>query len=209
MRGVINWYERERVESATQRGRLEAARQGRIPGGPPDVWLRSIERLLCRERATSRRSASDIRNAARRRIRSRNSRQSRTLLQTDHHHSAALVADVNNFTGFCERADRMPDAAYNRRKASPSSRRRHATQKTEWIQIQGSAIIDPPTFERAQAQSERNGDVLSGRNDKRFYVLRGLLRCGLCGSHISGCASPWTPRYRVADADRASRPRAL
>jgi len=89
---------------------------------------------------------------------------------------------------------------YNRRKVLPDGKRA-ARPENEWIALQVPAIIDTSIFERAREQLLRNTSLKSGRNDKRFYVLRGLLRCGLCGQRIGGCASHGKPYYRCCGRD--------
>jgi site-specific DNA recombinase len=66
------------------------------------------------------------------------------------------------------------------------------TRKThpidEQIAVSVPAIIERETWERAQAQRERN-KALSFRNNKRDYLLRGLIKCvcgfALCGRYYS------------------------
>ena len=41
------------------------------------------------------------------------------------------------------------------------------------------AIIDPDTWKRVQERRKRKGDI-SGRAQNSFYLLSGLLRCGVC-----------------------------
>src|SRR5207249_5444939 len=53
--------------------------------------------------------------------------------------------------------------------------------ESEWIPLEVPAIVSPELFEQAQAQLARNRAVLTGRPPVRFYLLRGLLRCGRCG----------------------------
>ncbi len=47
------------------------------------------------------------------------------------------------------------------------------------------AIVDRKTWERAQAQRKHNQEF-SPRNTRRQYLLRGMIRCGLCRMMYSG-----------------------
>jgi len=47
------------------------------------------------------------------------------------------------------------------------------------------ALVGRETWERAQTQRARNKE-LSPRNAQRQYLLRGMLRCGLCGMMYTG-----------------------
>ena len=51
------------------------------------------------------------------------------------------------------------------------------------------AIVGVETWERAQ-QTLRRNMIFSRRNARRRYLLRGLMRCGLCGLTYSGTS--WT-----------------
>ncbi len=62
--------------------------------------------------------------------------------------------------------------------------------KEEWIYIPVPALIDERIFELAQSKLKKNIKFAS-RNTKHDYLLSGLLRCTLCGYSCYGC-----PTYR-------------
>ncbi|HYX17481.1 MAG TPA: recombinase family protein, partial [Nostoc sp.] len=66
-------------------------------------------------------------------------------------------------------------------KSSPRDR-----PKSDWITIPVPAIIDERTFKIAEVKLKQN-QKLSPRNNKRYnYLLSGLLRCKTCGYSIYG-----------------------
>ena len=62
---------------------------------------------------------------------------------------------------------------------------KRAKRPREIIERQVPAIVDPETWDRAQATLRRNR-ILSARSTRRQYLLRGLMRCGLCGMTYCG-----------------------
>src|SRR5439155_2711466 len=74
--------------------------------------------------------------------------------------------------------------------------------EAEWIRITVAPIVSTVTWEKAQSCFERNRSRLVGRPDKREYLLRGLLVCGLCGKRYVGGASRGRRVYRCSGRDR-------
>jgi len=70
----------------------------------------------------------------------------------------------------------------------------HATKRRELIERAVPAIIDPETWDRAQEQLRKNR-LWSPRNGKRSYLLRGMMRCSLCGRGLFGSARYASRRY--------------
>ncbi len=58
--------------------------------------------------------------------------------------------------------------------------------KEEWIYISVPALIDEKTFEYAQMRLKLNIKLASRNNKKHHYLLSGLLRCKTCGYSIYG-----------------------
>lgn len=85
-----------------------------------------------------------------------------------------------------ETKNRTNRVKYQKRRKTGSRLR----PREEWIPIRlpkHLRIIDEKTFYAAQAQFQRNKCYASRNNKKEnFYLLRGLLQCGLCGSPYVG-----------------------
>lgn len=68
--------------------------------------------------------------------------------------------------------------------------------EAEWISIPVPSLIDPDGFARAQAQLSRNRSQYQGRPAHRVYLLKGLVRCGICGRRMPGRPMKRVPYYR-------------
>lgn len=196
-RGVIAEYERTQIRARTQRGRLEAARQGRSGGGRWTFGYDQAEGLLTvneSQAATVRRifdmvlDGVSVRGIATKLNDAGIPPQRGSRWQTS---SVHRILGNETYIG---------RAIYNRRKRG-SDGRITLRPESDWIQVPAPAIVSPDTFARAQERLKRNSSLLSGQPD-RAYLLRGLLRCGLCGYSICGCASHGRRYYRCHARDR-------
>ena len=82
------------------------------------------------------------------------------------------------------------------RRIQKSSRRYRPKQ--EWIGIPVPPILSRRLFEQAQEQLRRNVQF-SPRRTKYQYLLRGLTRCGLCGSIYAGTPTHGKTHYRCTN----------
>jgi len=62
--------------------------------------------------------------------------------------------------------------------------------REEWIGVSVPVLIDDETYQRAQTQLARNSQLSFRHNKRHSYLLRCLLRCGLCGLNMSGRTYP-------------------
>ena len=62
---------------------------------------------------------------------------------------------------------------------------RNTKKKRDLIERPVPAIVTPEVWDRAQ-ETLRKNTVFSPRNAKRNFLLRGLMRCGLCGLSLRG-----------------------
>jgi site-specific DNA recombinase len=93
-------------------------------------------------------------------------------------------------------------AYYNRYRTRPESvgrRRKHGRgrlvapdhvlrPREEWITVDTPAILTQEIWQRAQEQRMHNKRFSQRNNHKRFYLLRGLLVCGVCDGLMIGKA---------------------
>ena len=115
----------------------------------------------------------------------------------------------------CTSAPLMPTATSMSRRRSHAPRSPRCEEKTcwrrwlrdQWIAIPVPALVDQETWDRAQAQMARNALVSFRNNKKHNYLLRCLLKCGICGLAIHGCGFARTAGgverryYRCAGVD--------
>jgi len=59
---------------------------------------------------------------------------------------------------------------------------------------QPPAIVTPELWERC-AHLRRQNNLLASRNARRFYLLRRLVRCGVCGKSYTGVSGEGRPSY--------------
>jgi site-specific DNA recombinase len=64
-------------------------------------------------------------------------------------------------------------------------------RKKQLIEVACSSIIDEATFEQAQIRLKQN-NLWADRNQRRQYLLRGLIKCGVCGHSYTGYCSRTT-----------------
>lgn len=57
---------------------------------------------------------------------------------------------------------------------------------SEWVELTVPAIIPEMVWQQAQERMAMNQQFAARHNTRRFYLLRGLLRCGICGRTLSG-----------------------
>ncbi len=65
----------------------------------------------------------------------------------------------------------------------------------EWIAVQVPALVDEETWQRAQERLVMKRKFAQRNNNRRFYLLRGLLVCDVCGRTLIGRSSRGTAVY--------------
>jgi hypothetical protein len=91
----------------------------------------------------------------------------------------------------CEPKQPRNSAAYKRRLKSSVQRR----PREEWIPLQlpeSLRLVFRNRFERVQERLRQN-IAFSRRNQKHFYLLKGLVRCNACGARYTG--DTWHGRF--------------
>ena len=86
--------------------------------------------------------------------------------------------------------DRVVDPRSQRR-----SVRRTERLRSEWIVVPVPRILDDALFERAQRRMEENKRFAERRLKRRgVYLLKGLLKCGMCGRAYVGATTVVKPK---------------
>jgi site-specific DNA recombinase len=209
MQGVFAGYERALIEERTRRGRLFAARQGRVnwSGNPPYGYryLRKTEttpqQLLINES-----EAAVVQQMFRwlvdEQISSHAIQRRLTALQ--------VPTRAINHQGWCQSPIidllRNPiykgEGWYNRTQRGDATRPRLQTRmkdlrpgngrgrisrpRDDWIPVPVPALVDAELWQMAQEQLTRNRDRAKRNNAKHHYLLRSLLICGRCGRRLIG-----------------------
>jgi site-specific DNA recombinase len=174
-------HERETIMERTQLGQVRVAAQGRIPGGTLPFGYRVIEgvvRVVEAEAALVRRIFA---------------------LYLDDRLGTATIANLLN-------AERVPPVSWWRGKQGTAHRGKpsgaswapsqvhhvltNPVYKGEFsygkLRVPCPPIVEPDRWDAARATMERN-KLMAGRNTKyRTYLLKSLIRCGVCGRRYVG-----------------------
>jgi site-specific DNA recombinase len=220
VQGVFAEYERALIQERTRRGRLFAARQGRVNwGNPPYGYtyvrktvttpqhlvineaeaeiVRQIYRWCVEEQLSSyalhqRLTAQGI---PPRKSSQRGWAQS-SVIEILRDSIYKGEAYYNRTQPGDVRRPYGPRGLKDRRPGNGQGRTRRP--QTEWIPVRVPALIDPGLWARAQAQLARNRERAQRHNTQHPYLLRSLLVCGRCGRRMVGTWSAQGGRYICA-----------
>ncbi|MBI4311943.1 MAG: recombinase family protein [Chloroflexi bacterium] len=207
MQGAFAEYERTKITERTRRGRVYWARQGAIVGGQAPYGytlirrtegrrasleinesessrVREIFRLLTEERKSLRGIALHLNRTGVPTPRGANQWQPAVILRM-------LRNPVYKGQLRYQHTERTPPAKTPNRKWKVRSR-----PQEEWILIPVPAILSEAAWLAAQAQLEQNARFSPRNNTHRPYLLRGLIRCPLCGGAFVGAARKETRTYQ-------------
>jgi site-specific DNA recombinase len=209
IQGVFAEYERALIQERTRRGRLFAARQGRVNWGHVPYGYRIVHKTQSapQKLVVDETEAEVVRQMYR-------------WLVEEELTSSAIAKRLGERgmprrkggdpSGWAQStvSDMLRNAFYkgvgyyNRKKKADATRpwmqrgykdRRagNLSSKTlrpeeEWISVRVPAIVDPQTWDLAQEQLEKNRQRAQRNNKKHDYLLRGLLVCGRCGRRMMG-----------------------
>ena len=220
MQGVFAEYERALIQERTRRGRLFAARQGRVNWGNPPygyTYIRKtpttpqhlvvneveaeVVRLIYRWCVEEQMSSYAIQ----RRL------TAQGIVPRKARHGRWAQSSIIEILG-----DSLYKGAayYNRTQATdvqlPYGRRGHKDRvpgngqgrarrpESEWIAVPVPPILDPETWERTQRQLRQNQERAQRHTTPHRYLLRSLLVCGHCGRRMVGSWSALGGRYICA-----------
>jgi len=216
IRGVIAEYEREKIRERTMRGRREKARQGLIVGGrrtygyqpaegvyqiDPDEAdvVRSIFKWLAEDGLSIRKIIEQLNAEGYRPHSSQRWAKS----------SVSRILRNETYIGrtFYNRRQRVepevPSSGFRRNKKT-----RHLWRsETEWIPQSVPALIPVELFQAAQLKLKQNSAHCSGRPAKTVYLLRGILKCPVCGRKYAGVPIFGDRYYRCSGRERLAQPR--
>lgn len=180
--GVIAEFEREKIRERTMRGRREKLRLGRLALSVPPLGYRiESDRLVPFEP-----EAQIVRTMFSWLV------QERRPLRSIARELQAL--GIRTRRGGPWRISTVRKILVNPVYAGTTTYR--AAGETFTLSV--PALVSPAVWQAAQEQLRRNRALLQGRPTKRFYLLAGLVRCGLCGRRMAGSRY----RYECTNRDR-------
>lgn len=216
LRGAIAQYEKEKIRERTSRGRLQKAKQGKLPLAfrPYGYDYDPATALL----APSPSEAGVVADMY------------RWLL--DEGEGPAAIARRLNALGVTARkggrwhravvrqvlanpvymgvffANRWDAAGVSLNRHRPPAERVHPALRpeVEWVAVEVPPLVEPERWREAQGVLERARRLWAGR-PRAFYLLSGLLACGRCGRPMSGVmATDWGRKRRKYTCRQSSGP---
>jgi site-specific DNA recombinase len=220
MQGVFAEYERALIQERTRRGRLFAARQGRVNWGNPPygyTYVRKtlttpqhliineaeaeVVRLIYRWCVEEQLSCYAIhQRLTAQGIRPRKARHGRWAPSSIGEILRDSLYKGEAYYNRTQPAEiRQPYGPRGRKDRAPGNAQgRTQRPLSEWIAVAVPVIIDPETWERAQSQLRQNLERAQRNTTPRRYLLRSLLVCGQCGRRMVGSWSKQGGRYLCA-----------
>ena len=219
MQGVFAEYERALIQERTRRGRLFAARQGRVNWGNPPYGYTYVRKTVTTPQhlMIHEVEAEVVRQIYRWCVEEQLSSyaiQRRLTTQGIPPRKATRGWAQSSVIEILRDSLYKGEAYYNR--TQPGEVRRPYKQRGfkdrhpgngqgrtrrprhEWIPVRVPALIDPETWERAQVQLARNRERARRNNTHHHYLLRSLLVCGRCGQRMTGTWNQYGGRYICA-----------
>ena len=197
IQGAIAEYERAKIAERSRRGRLHRARMGELsPGQLPYGYQRHAKRyggdgqiLIHEEEAAMVRQiflwyaqeGTSLHSV----VRKLNGSPWKSRTGRDAWSSSTVLRMLH-----CEWY--IGKAYYNRTKSTPIDGKvsRHTITerpRAEWIEVGVPAFIDEPLFQLVQRRVQENRRFARRRlKHEGVYLLKGLLKCGLCGGAYVG-----------------------
>jgi site-specific DNA recombinase len=220
MQGVFAEYERALIQERTRRGRLYAARQGRVNWGNPPYGYTYVRKTLTTPQhlVVNEVEAEIVRliyrwcvqeqlssYAIQKRLTAQGIRPRKTKHGRLAQSSLIEILRDSIYKGqaYYNRTQaseiRQPYGPRGRQDRIPGNRQgRSQRPQSEWIAVAVPVIIDPETWERAQVQLRQNRERAQRNTTPRRYLLRSLLVCGRCGRRMVGSWTKQGGRYICA-----------
>jgi site-specific DNA recombinase len=220
MQGVFAEYERALIQERTRRGRLYAARQGRVNWGNPPYGYTYVRKTLTTPQhlVVNEAEAEIVRliyrwcvqeqlssYAIQKRLTAQGIRPRKTKHGRWAQSSLIEILRDSIYKGqaYYNRTQaseiRQPYGPRGRQDRIPGNRQgRSQRPQSEWIAVAVPAIIGPETWERAQVQLRQNRERAQRNTMPRRYLLRSLLVCGRCGRRMVGSWTKQGGRYICA-----------
>ena len=227
MRGAIAEYERAKILERLKRGHLGRAKAGHPEGGTVPLGYRYIKGHKQGQYEIDAEEAGLVRRIFRMCLDGRNTTAIAKQLSAEriptHQERRGLrrkrlapeIWSKGSVHHLLRNEVYIGRMYYNKFQRVPGlkdpTRRTRAIQRdpSEWQLIPVPTLIDEATFAAVQAQLQRNAALGQRRRKYEYLFLAGRLRCGRCGSAMSGFNTPkgqrryrcLRPRWQIAETD--------
>jgi site-specific DNA recombinase len=219
MRGAFGEYEKEKITERFRLGKLRLAKQGKAISNTflaLGYTIQNGEYRIVEEEARLVRMIFEwaVRDRLSiRRIALRLTQMGARTKPGNTHWGASSVKNILDNPAYAGTAywNRHMSVMPKKRLTRPDeTRKNEKTSKTlrdtsEWIAIACPAIVSEELWRAAQKQLQANKER-SPRRTKRNYLLRGLIKCGLCGYGYYGRGSRGFAYYYCGSRNTACRP---
>jgi site-specific DNA recombinase len=204
MQSLFSEYERTKILDRTRRGRIHNARQGHLGGGGVPYGYRRINKSngAPAHMEIIPEEAEVVRLIFRLTIKDKYSLLQISKYLSGHGYptrngnntwATSTIGNILNnecYTGTSYACKLQSVDPKHPRNATIYRKRKHSTYTIrpheDWIPIPVPAIIDRSIWECSRSQLSLNSKLAARNNWKNKYLLRTLVTCGFCGSHISG-----------------------
>lgn len=218
MQGLFAEYEKEKIKERTRRGKLHKAKEGFLVGSlapygydyvrrtkeregyytvdeDESKVVRMIFNLFVEEKSSIRGLVRRLTSMGIKPPRTKRAWAKSTISRILRNETYIGVTHYNKH--YSVSSSKQEKEKY--RKTTRTGMR--LRPREEWIPIKVPSIIETEIFERAKKQLEENARF-SARNVKHKYLLRGLIRCGNCGSLFMGVPCHGETFYRCSNRQK-------
>jgi site-specific DNA recombinase len=195
VQGVIAEYERAKIAERNRRGKLWRARAGEVITWKAPYGYRRISRVgeVAAHLEIYEPEAAVVRRIFDDRVRGGQSiREIARRLNADGiaSPSGQAVWSTSTISGLLRNQVYVGRLYYNQTEATPDLRpgggtRQRPRPKEEWIAIPVPALVSEEVFEAAERVGGRNAYFSARRTTPGLFLLRGLVRCGHCGTVVA------------------------
>jgi site-specific DNA recombinase len=204
VQGVIAEYERAKIAERNRRGKLWRARAGEVITWKAPYGYRRIPRVgdVAAHLETYEPEAAVVRRIFDDRVSGGHSiREIARRLNADGitSPSGQAVWSTSTISGLLRNQVYVGRLYYNQTEATPDPRpgggtRQRPRPKQEWIAIPVPALVGEDVFEAAERVGGRNAYFSPRRTTPGLFLLRGLVRCGHCGTVVACHQRPTNTR---------------
>jgi site-specific DNA recombinase len=195
VQGVIAEYERAKIAERNRRGKLWRARAGEVITWKAPYGYRRIPRVgdiaahleIYEPEAAVARRIFDDRVSGGHSVREIARRLNADGIASP---SGQPVWSTSTISGLLRNQVYVGRLYYNQTEATPDPRpgrgtRQRPRPKEEWIAIPVPAIVNEEIFDAAERIGGRNAYFSPRRTTPGLFLLRGLARCGHCGTVVA------------------------
>lgn len=219
MQGLFSQYEKVKITERTRRGRKYWATKGAIVGGHSPYGYRLIHRT---ESQRAHLEIDDVqaqtvkaiyRLLSEEKLSSREIAKRLTVQKVPTPKGAAQwqpstiikIATNTAYKGIFiyQKTERVKPQINIKDRYKRGNTSHKLRPEKDWIKINVPVIIEESEWQAVQTQLTENSKFARRNNNRYPYLLRGLIKCPVCGGSYVGSGRHDMPRYRCINTDHA------